>query len=313
MSVKCSGTYLWFWLVFLGSYCVHAQQLLEQEAFLDNGFLQNPAMTAPFYQATFGGTHRTYWTVFSDPPQAFSFYGQYPFDNMSVGLAYQTDRFGVWQQNLAQATYAYQIDLGRGPSPQLSLGIGAGRLTSKYNLQTIIANHSNDPLLPEIINKNQLFYSSGGIYFTTTDKKNEDRSHLAIGVAGSIVFPRKELFFITPQNTPQQRVIHANALLKYRYVNDDNYFYFEPAVWLDYAYHTKLLSPAFQVQSGLSNLFGLGFRYRFLSDLNLQVIFRTAHFWEYVPITAGVNIIRLTNQTRAGIGYGFFLQFAIDT
>ena len=306
-----------FWgllqLNYFFSICLFGQQLPEQKAFLENAFLQNPAMTAPFYKAKFGLAHRTFWTDFDNAPQSYSIFGQYPLKKGGVGLVYQTDKFGVWEQNMTQATYAYQIDLGRGQSPQLAIGIGAGILSSSYNFREIIANNLGDPLIPEQLNKNQLFTSSGGIYFTTTDKANEEKSHLAIGIAGRIVLPQKELFFTAQQNQPQKRVIHANALIKYRKVNDVNYWYLEPAIWLDYTHHIKLLSPVFQFQFGHSEIFGLGARYRFLGDLSLQFLFKLESFWDRMPLTGGVNIIRPINQTRIGQGWGIFLQYTLDT
>jgi len=302
-----------FFVSLIFSHFTMAQQLSTQGDFEANIFLQNPAMTAPFYEGNFGVTHRVFSTGFENQPYTFTAFGQYPLDEMSVGLGFQRDVFGIWQQDIFQATYAYKLDFGVGQSPQLALGISAGFLNSTFNLQNIIANDPNDPLMPNTINTNLSTIFSTGLYFTTTDRAHEEHSYLSIGMAGRIVLPKEELFFTAQQNALQKRVVHANVIIKYRKINDFNYFYLEPSIWLDYTDNIKLLSPVFQFQLGHSEIFGLGMRYRFLGDVSVQFSFKTQSFWDNIPLTVGVNVIRPDNQKGIGLGYGIFLQYSLDT
>lgn len=265
-------------------------------------------MTAPLATATIGISHRKYWREFEGAPTLCAIYAQYPFKKMSVGLHFIQDKVGGWQQNMLQFSYAYQIRLGQRNAPRLSIGISAGQLWSTFNLPDIQATDIADPLAISAAHRSNAWLFSGGLYFTSINRRKDsyypNRFYFFGGIAGKYALSAPAFSPSSSMEANRQRVLHANSILGIYCPIANDEFFIQPILRLDYTAH-MLYSPALQVKIGKIDAYWALIRYRVQGDWAFQIGFNAKGFKENLPLQLALLFIPPSKKQKGDIGRGY--------
>ncbi len=233
MKNKCTFPFLWA-VILLGIVSIPqtltAQQKSPQRGYLSTGMLWNPAMTAPGNYWEAGVLYSQQWVSFPGAPQTAQVYAQVPFPglNMAAGLAFTSDKAGPLSDLGLQFNYAYKINTGLYEEDQLSIGLSAKGGQFRFDPNNVIAEDKSDQILTDqATNKIRLDYGFG-LFYTTHNTFQFDKSHLYAGVAVdqlSALFTKEEAENILNLKS------HFHGLVGYRFIK--YYTNIEPALFLD--------------------------------------------------------------------------------
>ncbi len=151
-------------IVCLQSVVTYAQQEPQYTQFMYNKLPINAAYTGARDVLSIRALYRNQWTGIKGAPQTASISLHSPFkrESNAMGMFIVNDRLGVTNQTWFNVTYAYRISLPK--KMKLALGINAGILWYKSNLQDLILNSNTDPFIENV---NKVMPDVGaGIYLT---------------------------------------------------------------------------------------------------------------------------------------------------
>lgn len=287
-----------FCLFCLFSRLSNAQQLPAMPLLPEQGFITNPAMTAPYGYASAGGSWLKFWQKFENAPLTVSAFGQLPvLDNVSVGLSLTEDRVGYWQQFFAQSTFAYRLSLGRRNAPQLSLGAGVALLNSRFDLAATTVNHTDDPLLTADYPNHLGVQFTGGAFFSTANHRYPQQDNFYFGLAARYVLPAA-----TEAAPPvRQRVLHANARLGFLKQFTHTGF-IEMALHTEYL-PTQIFMPNIWLRYAPTDFIWIGGSWRPLSYPTAFIGLR-GEALNILPWELNLQVILPGRLTGGGWGYG---------
>lgn len=142
----------------------YAQQEPQYTQFMYNKLPINAAYTGARDVLSIRALYRNQWSGIKGAPQTTSLSLHSPFkrESNAMGMYIVNDRLGVTNQTWFNVTYAYRISLPK--KMKLSIGLNAGILWYKSNLQDLVLNSNIDPF---IANVNRVLPDVGaGIYLT---------------------------------------------------------------------------------------------------------------------------------------------------
>ncbi len=212
-----------------------SQQLAHKSAFNEIGFVWNPAMTASNEFMEFGATFRQQWMGFQDAPRTATLGMQFPFldNNMSLGGFIMVDQTKPLRTNSLSVTYAYKLELGLADYDQLSIGFLGTISESHIDNRNVIVNDIDDELLPNSTSTKIIPNAGFGLYYTSYSKGMFDENYFFAGLGANQLIPINLTYGTSETATNLKRVIHANALFGYRFINED--IAIQPSAWANYA------------------------------------------------------------------------------
>ncbi len=223
-------------VVILGWHAVlPAQQLPDRSLFTETAFLWNPAMTGagPYWELS--TSYRQQWLGFDNAPRTAAVAIQYPApkSNSAVGGFFMHDRINPLVVNHFAFQYAYKLRMGDGKRQQLSIGVSATMQHFLLDVQNVIVNDPDDPLIP-IGDFNTLGPNAGlGLYYTSNARQDERRPTFYAGAAVQQAVPVDVVFRTNGSPVNLRHTWHGNAIIGARFVNGN--VLLEPSAWVHYA------------------------------------------------------------------------------
>lgn len=146
---------------------VNAQNLyrFNNYNFLKNFY--NPAALGTDASITADLFYTGQWYGIDGAPLTFGFNASYDVsDDMSIGLTFNSDKIGLYQNNSFSAQYAYRIMFDDRKYLAFGLGLGADQVT--WNLQDATTIEANDPAFANGGSK-FMFQGSFGAFYRSTN------------------------------------------------------------------------------------------------------------------------------------------------
>lgn len=127
----------------------YSQQDVQFSQYMFNGLYINPAYAGYREQWNVNVFYRTQWAGFPGAPKTFSAAADGTVNNGRVGLGIQAinDKLGAQNNTALYGSYAYRIPMDESGEKTLAIGIGAGFLQQKLNMEALDPATQNDALL----------------------------------------------------------------------------------------------------------------------------------------------------------------------
>lgn len=141
-----------------------AQHTGDYIQYMFNGVLLNPAYCGSQNAVNVTALYRSQWVGISGAPESKSFTAHSPLKNkkLNVGVAFENNRFGIYDQNTFNAMYAYRIKFLEG---RLSMGLQAGVNSNTSNWNKIVTTHANDNEFMQGSVRNINLIAGTGLYY----------------------------------------------------------------------------------------------------------------------------------------------------
>lgn len=211
------------------------QQLSSGTPFQNYRFIWNPAMTAAWEHWETGMSFRQDWVGFEGSPQTATIHGQYPFtrEKMSLGGYFMYDDVGPIRFSTLAATYSYKFSPRFQRGDQLSIGIMA--MVNQFIIDGLDVKVKDEDDAFLLVNESsQIKPNAGiGIFYTTYARDTYRKTYYYGGIAANQLLPSDVTFENVGSEGNLKRVIHANAVIGARFVNDE--FFVEPSLWINYS------------------------------------------------------------------------------
>ncbi len=134
------------------------QQDAQYTQFMYNKLPQNPAYTGAREVLSIRALYRDQWSgkknggiAGAPKTTTFSIHSPFKREHFAMGFWYVNDRLGPEHKNQFNVTYAYRLNLGK--KVKMSLGLSAGLLWYKNNLQNLITADPSDPTFSENVSR----------------------------------------------------------------------------------------------------------------------------------------------------------------
>lgn len=192
---------------YLSAYC---QQDVQFSQYLFNGLYINPAYAGYREQWNANVFYRQQWAGFPGAPKTFSAAADGTVNNKRVGLGIQlmTDQLGAQKTTALYGSYAYRIPMDEVGNKTLAIGISAGFIQQRLNIDALTPASQNDALymnakrtamMPDIrfgvyYNSDRFFAGISADNLTTSPSQNSEvlknyiplKPHLYITAGGLI-------------------------------------------------------------------------------------------------------------------------------
>ncbi|MFN3404154.1 MAG: type IX secretion system membrane protein PorP/SprF [Cytophagaceae bacterium] len=144
---------------------VSAQHLPLFSQYMFNPVVINPAYAGSQESLSLSSYCRKQWTNVEGAPSTLTLSAHSPLKNRKValGLILTNDQFGVNNQNIINAIYAYRIRLSEKSVLSFGLQANAGRFTSDFS--SLDTRDPNDPTFSQSIRSAYLLNFGAGIYY----------------------------------------------------------------------------------------------------------------------------------------------------
>lgn len=290
------------------------QQIADRSPFSETSFIWNPAMTAVWDYWEFSINYRQQWVGFNDAPRTISIGMQYPFvdNNMSMGGFVVNDKIRPLQSNTFGFTYTYKFGLGISDNDQLSLGILASLNHYLFNATDFEIKDLDDNLVP--IGESAKFTPNVGFgfFYTTYGKDAYRKNFFFLGAAANQILQGSLIFEQTSGDGNFKRVLHGNALLGARFINDG--VYIQPSVWVNYAYQ-NLVDINLNIKMEVPDSFWAGLNYSTNQTVALQLGYIVSDGFAKdgtmrIGVLGSYNIGSF-GQFR-GLGYEFYVAYRFE-
>lgn len=254
------------------------QQLSSGTPFQNYRFIWNPAMTAPNEHWETGLSFRQEWLGFEGAPQTATIHGQYPFlrENMSLGGFFMYDDVGPIRFSTLAVTYAYKFEPRFIRGDQLSIGVMAMMNQFFVDGLDVKVKDEDDALL--LVNESSQFKPNAGIgiYYTTYARDTYRKTYYYAGIAANQLLPSDVTFENVGSEGNLKRVIHANALVGARFINDE--FFVEPSLWFNYS-APNLVNAMLSVRIEQYKAFWAGLSFSTDQTMGIQVGYIVPDLW----------------------------------
>jgi len=155
-------------MLLLGTLALHGQQEPQYSQFMYNKLPINSAYTGGRDVLSLRALYRDQWTSLDGHPRTAVLSAHSPLknENIAIGANFVYDQLGVTKQTWISGTYAYRFKLApeRKENMKLSLGINAGMLLYKSDLNDLYVTDPTDPAFAENVSR-VLPDIGAGIYF----------------------------------------------------------------------------------------------------------------------------------------------------
>ncbi|MEN0006277.1 MAG: PorP/SprF family type IX secretion system membrane protein [Bacteroidota bacterium] len=228
---------LYFAFALLFPFTLAAQQLPDGTPFQENQFIWNPAMTAVYDYWELGATYRQQWLGFNDAPTTATMQVQYPFrrKKFSLGGYFMFDDVGPVRYTSLAFSYAYKFSPRFRKYDQLSIGF-MGILNQFFvDGLEVEVNDQDDAFIPRNESSGFSPNASVGVFYTSYGREDRKKDYFYAGIAANQLIP-SNLTLEQAQGSSDanfQRAIHANAIVGYRFIEDE--LFIEPMLWVNYA------------------------------------------------------------------------------
>jgi type IX secretion system PorP/SprF family membrane protein len=126
---------------------VFAQQDAQYSMYRFNGLYINPAYAGSHEVIATTAIYRHQWVKIPGQPQSASVALHSPLKNNRIGLGviYTYDRIGPVKTNSVNAQFAYRIPVGKKKDIKVCLGLSAGFMNYRADLNSVATTDANDP------------------------------------------------------------------------------------------------------------------------------------------------------------------------
>jgi type IX secretion system PorP/SprF family membrane protein len=299
---------------------IEAQQLTQWSSFYENGFIQNPALTARWNTWELSTTYKREWTGFDGGPEVGTIGFQYPFirrfTRMTMGAYVSYDRVGPLNTINYALTYAYKIRTKwfGNRDDVLSFGLKGGLVNYRFDPTTLrpydkpegnnIVLTQQTTITPDIV---------GGIFYNSVSDFYSFKSHYFMGLAltnimSSSINSLPNEFI----NTVPHVFIHGG----YRYFPWRAKYYFEPSLFISYTYQRPFNAMA-SCRFEMLDKFWLNSG----GSTNGEVFFQTGVIFDKKSILGSLvkdGLLRMgvkadyslsSLRRYSGIGYEFYMAY----
>lgn len=249
-------------LLYTGLVQLYAQQDAQFSQYMFNGLYINPAYAGYREQWNINMFYRNQWTGFPGAPKTFSLAADGVANDNRVGLGVQimNDKIGAQENTSFYGNYAYRIPLNDEGSQTLALGIGAGFLQQRLNINAlhdengaqptedlVLINAKKTAIMPDarfgIFFNSDRFYTGLSVDNLITDvfRKNQVlrnyipmKPHLYFTMGGLVPLSEEILFkpsLLIKEDFAGPTSLDLNA-----------FFLLDQKVWLGASYRTAVLN-----------------------------------------------------------------------
>lgn len=299
---------------------VYAQQLSQWSSFYENGFMQNPALTARWNTWELSTTYKREWTGFDGGPEVGTIGFQYPFirrfTKMTMGAYVSYDRVGPLNTMNYALTYAYKIRTKwfGNRDDVLSFGLKGGLINYRFDPTNLRPYDKPDVDFNALTRQNSFTPNiAGGAYYTSVSDFYSFKSHYFMGLAVSNVIPSS---INTLHNDFITSVPHVFMHGGYRYFPWRAKYYFEPSLFVTYAYQRPFNAMA-SCRFEMTDKFWLNGG----GSTNGEIFFQTGVIFDKNSIIGSIvqdGILRMgvkadyslsSLRKYSGIGYEFYMAY----
>lgn len=218
---------------------LNGQQAPAWSSFYETGFVWNPALTARWSRAESSATYKKEWSDFEGAPEYANLSYQLPFisrfTKTSIGFMADYDRLGPFQIIGGKVTGTYRIRTNWFDNRRdvLSMGLGFGAQRYSFDPSQLVAFDGAQGDLTILPVQTWLNPDvSAGVYYCSTDDREEYESHYYFGAALNRIIPLgKEVILNSSIKTKMHVHIHGGYR---KYPRGKSYFY-EPSLFVSYA------------------------------------------------------------------------------
>lgn len=195
-----------------------------------NAFAWNPAMAGKYDYLSVGAAFHQPWSGFEGGPIHLGAFFEFPItaNRVGGGFAVIAEEAGAGRSLTITSAFNYKLRFGYRGRRQLSIGLAARYSRLDISLPGAIVNAPDDPLIGLSRNVYKNINAGVGIFFTN-DYDYFARNLFFAGLAANPVIPYAPEGNIHP-------VIHASAIVGASLKFDDDSWFFEPVLWVDYGF-----------------------------------------------------------------------------
>ncbi|MBS1652943.1 MAG: type IX secretion system membrane protein PorP/SprF [Bacteroidetes bacterium] len=154
-------------VIFLVSFQLNAQQEIQNNFYMFNGSVLNPAYAGSRDALSIVGDYRNQWTGWKGAPTTYMFTAHTPLINESIGVGINLaqDQIGPTTRTAAYGDFAYRIRLNKA-NDRLCFGVRAGADLIRNNFGGLAINDQQDPLVTANPSFNVNAFNVGaGVYY----------------------------------------------------------------------------------------------------------------------------------------------------
>lgn len=228
--MKNSYSLIAIFIMLLFGFAGKAQQQAYHYGLDGNAFAWNPAMAGKYDYLSVGAAFHQSWSGFEGAPAQLSAFFEFPItlNKAGGGFAVTAEEIGASRMLAMTAAFNYKLRFGHRGRRQLSVGLAARYSRLDVRLPKAIVNAPDDPLIGLSRNAYKDFNVGVGLFFTN-DYNYFTRNLLFAGLAVNPAIPYAPEGKISP-------VIHASLLAGASLKFDNDSWFFEPVLWMDYSF-----------------------------------------------------------------------------
>ncbi|MCO6490489.1 MAG: type IX secretion system membrane protein PorP/SprF [Phaeodactylibacter sp.] len=216
-------------LFLLFAHAGKTQQLAYHYGLDGNAFAWNPAMAGKYDYLSVGAAFHQPWSGFEGAPAQLNAFFEFPITlkKMGGGFAVTAEEIGASRTLAMVLAYNYRLRFGYRGRRQLSLGLAARYSRLDVRLPKAVVNAPDDPLIGLSRNAYKTINLGVGLFFSSSQEYFSENLFFA-GIAAIPAIPYAPEGKISP-------AVHASAMAGASLKFDDDSWFFEPVVWVDYS------------------------------------------------------------------------------
>jgi type IX secretion system PorP/SprF family membrane protein len=300
-----------------------AQQVTQWSSFYENGFIQNPALTARWNTWELSTTYKKEWTGFDGGPELGTVGFQYPFierfTKMTIGAYVTYDKVGPLNAVNYAMTYAYKIKTNwfGNRDDVLSFGLKGGVVNYRFDPTTLRSYQKPQSDFNTLPQESTFTPDiAAGVFYNSVSDFYSFESHYFMGLAVSNVIPTS---INTLPDASIKTAPHVFLHGGYRYFPWRAKHYFEPSLLASYSYlrpFNTMVSCRFEktdifwLNGGLGTNGDTFFQTGFIFDKNSAIGSIVKDGILRIGVKADYSLSSLRRYT--GIGYEFYMAYSFS-